>query len=204
MVEAFGGREATRKLFDRALADQDYRWATEIGAYLVLDLPSDDPEKDKSRLASALRAIAYCSSASNVRNWCLTQALELDGSIDLSRFRIHRFREQEILSSSAARWVPILRVLLNPEKIGSRQGSIGFDFDDGSSSGLMIRNQVAVSVPSERCNTRLSLSKEVWAKLLGGKLALSEVLIGMEGILDEDREQAINLLSAFDLETLQR
>ncbi len=204
MVEAFGGREAARKLFDRALADQDYRWATEIGAYLVLDLPSDDAEEDKSRLASALRAIAYCSSASNVRNWCLTQALELDGSIDLARFRIHRFREQEILSSSAARWVPILRVLLDPEKIGSRQGSIGFDFDDGSSSGLMIRNQVAVSVPSERCDTKLSLSKEVWAKLLGGKLALSEVLIGMEGVLDEDREQAINLLSAFDLETLQR
>jgi hypothetical protein len=48
------------------------------------------------------------------------------------------------------------------------------------------------------------LSKEVWAKLLGGKLALSEVLIEIEGVSDEDREQAINLLSAFDLETLQR
>ena len=204
LIKAFGGREVARELFDQALSEEDYRWALEIGSYLVLDLTSDTPEEDKSRLASALRAIAYCSSASNVRNWCLTRALELDGSVDLSRFRVHRFRVQEIMSSSAARWVPILRVLLDPEKIGSREGSIGFDFDDDSSRGLMIRNQVAVSVPSERCDIRLPFSKEAWAKLLGGKLALSEVLSDLEGVSDEDRRQVVGLLSAFDLETLQR
>ena len=68
----------------------------------------------------------------------------------------------------------------------------------------MIRNQVAVSVPSERCDIRLPFSKEAWAKLLGGKLALSEVLSDIGGVSDEDRHQVVGLLSAFDLETLQR
>ena len=206
MLEAFGGRDAARGIFDRALSNEDFRWALEVGTYLVFSQSESDvanSEEDKLRLASALRAVGYCSTASNIRNWCLTQALELDGSIDLSRFRIHRFREQEVMLGAAARWVPILRVLLDPEKIGALEGSIGFDFDDGSSRGLIIRNQVAVSSPSEQCDIRLFLSKEKWAKLLGGKLALSKLLDEMEEISIQEKHQIIDMLSAFDLKTLQ-
>ena len=204
MIEAFGGRDATRDLFDRAFDDADYRWALEVGSYLVFESDSEDPAQDSRRLASALRAVAYCSSAANVRNWCLTQALELDGTIDLSRFRVHRFREQEVLNGLAARWVPILAVLLDPAEAESVEGSVGFSFDDGSSSGLCVRNQIAASVTFEECDIKLSMTKSAWAKLLGAKLGLSDVLLEVEGLSVDTLESAKGILSIFDLESLKR
>ena len=202
MIKAFGGREAARSMFDQAMREEDFRWALEIGTYLVLD-DQLDPKEDRPRLASALRAVAYCSSASNIRNWCLTRALELEGKIDLSRFRKHRFREQEILSGDSARWVPILRVLLDPKRLGEQVGSIGFYFDDGTSAGLTIRSQVAVSVAPEECEIRLNLTKSTWAKLLGEKVFLSNVLQEVNDLTEKEREKVISLLSSFDLVSLQ-
>ena len=204
MIAAFGGRDAARALFDTALMEEDYRWALEVGSYLVFDQDPQDATQDKLRLAAALRAVAYCSSAANVRNWCLTQALELDGSIDLARFKIHRFRVQEILGGPADRWVPILRVLLDPLLADGVEASIGFEFDDGGSAGLMIRNQVAAVVAFEQCDLKLSVTKAAWAKLLGGKVGLSEVLAQMSELSSGDLQTVTTLLSCFDLESFKR
>lgn len=204
MIAAFGGRDAARALFDTALMEEDYRWALEVGSYLVFDQDLQDATQDKLRLAAALRAVAYCSSAANVRNWCLTQALELDGSIDLARFKIHRFRVQEILSGPADRWVPILRVLLDPLLADGVEASIGFEFDDGGSAGLMIRNQVAAVVAFDQCDLKLSVTKAAWAKLLGGKVGLSEVLAQMSELSSGDLQTVTTLLSCFDLESFKR
>jgi len=204
MIAAFGGRDAARALFDTALMKEDYRWALEVGSYLVFDQDPQDATQDKLRLAAALRAVAYCSSAANVRNWCLTQALELDGSIDLARFKIHRFRVQEILGGPADRWVPILRVLLDPLLADGVEASIGFEFDDGGSAGLMIRNQVAAVVAFDQCDLKLSVTKAAWAKLLGGKVGLSEVLAQMSELSSGDLQTVTTLLSCFDLESFKR
>lgn len=204
MIAAFGGRDAARALFDTALMVEDYRWALEVGSYLVFDQDPQDATQDKLRLAAALRAVAYCSSAANVRNWCLTQALELDGSIDLARFKIHRFRVQEILGGPADRWVPILRVLLDPLLADGVEASIGFEFDDGGSAGLMIRNQVAAVVAFDQCDLKLSVTKAAWAKLLGGKVGLSEVLAQMSELSSGDLQTVTTLLSCFDLESFKR
>lgn len=204
MIAAFGGRDAARALFDTALMEEDYRWALEVGSYLVFDQDPQDATQDKLRLAAALRAVAYCSSAANVRNWCLTQALELDGSIDLARFKIHRFRVQEILGGPADRWVPILRVLLDPLLADGVEASIGFEFDDGGSAGLMIRNQVAAVVTFDQCDLKLSVTKAAWAKLLGGKVGLSEVLAQMSELSSGDLQTVTTLLSCFDLESFKR
>ena len=203
MIKAFGGRSAARSMFDQAMSEEDFRWALELGTYLVL-VVEEDSEEDKLRLGSALRAVAYCSSSSNIRNWCLTRALELDGKIDLSRFRKHRFREQEILSGESARWVPILRVLLDPQRIGEQLGSIGFYFDDGSSAGLIIRSQVAVGIAPEDCEIKLNLTQTSWAKLLAAKVSLSDVLQDVNDLTEKEREKVISLLSSFDLVSLQR
>ena len=204
MIAAFGGRDAARALFDTALMEEDYRWALEVGSYLVFDQDPQDATQDKLRLAAALRAVAYCSSAANVRNWCLTQALELDGSIDLARFKIHRFRVQEILGGPADRWVPILRVLLDPLLADGVEASIGFEFDDGGSAGLMIRNQVAAVVAFDQCDLKLSVTKAAWAKLLGGKVGLSELLAQMSELSSGDLQTVTTLLSCFDLESFKR
>jgi len=94
--------------------------------------------------------------------------------------------------------------LLDPLLAESVQGSIGFKFDDGGSAGLMIRNQVAAVVDFDQCDLKLSMTKAAWAKLLGGKMGLSEVLSGMNDLSIEDTKKATDLLAVFDLETLKR
>ena len=98
---------------------------------------------------------------------------------------------------------PILRVLLDPRRLGEQVGSIGFYFDDGSSAGLTIRSQVAVSVAPEECEIRLNLTKSTWAKLLGAKVFLSDVLQEVNDLTEKEREKVISLLSSFDLVSLQ-
>jgi alkyl sulfatase BDS1-like metallo-beta-lactamase superfamily hydrolase len=86
-----------RAALDEALAKEDFRWALELGSWLVRKDPGPDgrcdggAQEDRNRLAQALRGVAYATPSANVRNWCLTRALELEGSLDLSRFRRHRF-----------------------------------------------------------------------------------------------------------------
>ena len=91
LVEGFGGAEEVRAQVEVAVEQEDFRWALELSTWLARRSGSE-PE-DQQLCADALRAIAYRTSSTNVRNWCLTRALERDGSIDLGRFRTHRFRE---------------------------------------------------------------------------------------------------------------
>ena len=68
-----------------------------------------------NRLATALRGVAYSTSAANIRNWCITRALELDESLNLSRFRKHRFNKRELSRRTPMDSLKLLRVLLIPE-----------------------------------------------------------------------------------------
>jgi alkyl sulfatase BDS1-like metallo-beta-lactamase superfamily hydrolase len=199
MIKAFGGRALMQAAFDTALSAQDYRWALELGQLLVSDPAAQDAQSDRARLAAGLRQVAFCSPAANIRNWCLTRALELEGSLDLTRFRIHRFREQEVLSGQGARWVPILRVLLDADAATDFYGSLGFTFDDGSSAGLLIRHSVAVPVAAQDCELQMTLPVATWAKLLAGKTALSGVLAEQSNLSVDQTTQIQALLSRFDV-----
>ena len=203
MIKAFGGRAAMRAAFDEALAADDYRWALELGQLLVSDPAAQDTQSDNARLAAGLRQVAFCTPAANIRNWCLTRALELEGNLDLSRFRIHRFREQEVLSGQGARWVPILRVLLDADAAADFYGSIGFTFDDGSSAGLLIRHSVAVPVAQQECDLQITLTVALWAKLLAGKMTLSSVLAEQSNLSQDERAKTQALLSRFDIESFK-
>ena len=117
----------------------------------------------------------------------------------MSRFRIHRFREQEVLSGQGARWVPILRVLLDADAATDVYGSIGFTFDDGSSAGLLIRHSVAVPVATQACDLQITLAVSTWAKLLAGKTSLSSVLAEHGNLSVDQTTQIQALLALFDL-----
>ena len=204
MIAAMGGAQAVRTLIDQALDADDLRWALELAQLMVVHSESAPGSEDHHRLAGVLRQLAYSSPAANVRNWCLTRALELEAAIDLSRFRVHRFREPEILATSGARWVSILRVLLNADRLGDISGSIGFSFDDGSSAGLIIRHGVAVPVAAEICENTLTLELSVWAKLLACKVNLSEVLSQQSGLDQGSLERVRRLLAHFDVASFQQ
>ncbi len=207
LIDGFGGKASVRAAIDRALDDHDFRWAIEMGSWLVrceLDshgrADAGDAE-DRLRLALALRGVARSTTSANVRNWCLTRALELDGSVSLDRFRGHRFRAADVLANPLASSVATLKVLLNPQTAVGLNAQVSIQFDDGTATGLLIRNQVAIPTSGEGAGCRLTIDGADWAQVLAGKIRLAQLLDdGKASVVN--RRQLAAVLSCFDLETL--
>jgi len=178
LIAGFGGVRTVREQIDGALETLDYRWALEMANWLVQmhATPADAPAEDKERLASALRAIAYCTTSANVRNWCLTRALDLSGSLDLRRFRVHVPREREVLAHDSCVFVEILRVMLEPQRAGDVNERMAWHFEDGSLAGLHLRDGVAVPDSGESAGLSVALSLATWARVMSNKESLEMAL----------------------------
>ena len=146
-----------------------------------------------------MRGIAQHTTSANIRNYCLTRALELEGSIDLSRFRGHRFHYDDVLQAAPTRFVPVLRVLLDPAKADDLEDELTWHFSTGERIGMRIRGQVAVPTQGEQTDLVMTLSPETWAGLLSGKLTFSaaedEGIISVVG----DLQRVKRFLASFDL-----
>ena len=210
LIAGFGGVNAVRQAVDQALVEEDYRWAIELASWLVRCELNEDGRadageaEDRLRLATALRGAAYNTTSANVRNWCVTRALELDGSSNLQRFRTHRFQKRELARRPATESLGLLRVLLVPERAGERHQTLTLSFTDGGAAALTIRHGVAVPAVGEALpETALtaSISSENWFEIMGGKLALSEAMA--EGVLETSHAEGLKAFFAcFDLVTL--
>ena len=210
LIAGFGGVDAVRHAVDQALVEEDYRWAIELASWLVrcelnehgrADAGADE---DRIRLATALRGAAYSTTSANVRNWCITRALELDGSSNLQRFRTHRFQKRELARRPAAESLGLLRVLLVPQCAGELQQTLKLSFTDGGAAALTIRHAVAVPAVGEvlpETSLTASISSEHWFEIMGGKLALSQAM--SDGVLETSDAAGLKAFFAcFDLVTL--
>ena len=208
LIGGFGGIEKVRGIIDAALKAEDFRWAIELSSWLVRSDLNDqgiadagEPE-DRKRLAAALRGVAYTTSAANIRNWCITRALELDESLNLSRFRRHRFSKRELARRPAADSLNLLRVLLIPEKAEGLDMTIQMNFDDDESVTYAIRNSIAVVCEGVDSALKASMTKDCWFDILGGKKTLTDALTE-KAITTNNEEQIQKFFSCFDLETLR-
>ena len=210
LIAGFGGVTAVRRAVDQALNEEDFRWAIELASWLVRREINEHGRtdagaaEDRLRLATALRGVAYTTTSANVRNWCITRALELDGSTNLQRFRTHRFQKRELARRPAAESLGLLRVLLVPERAVGLYQTLKLSFTEGGVAALTIRHGVAVPEDEGRSpenSLTASISSEYWFDIMGGKLALSQALT--DGVLETSDVEGINAFFAcFDLVTL--
>lgn len=207
LIEGFGGIEKVREQIDAALGQSDFRWAIELSTWLVRCETNEQgradggASEDRNRLADSLRGIARTTTSANIRNWCLTRALELSGELNLDRFRGHRFRAAEVLSRPAADSLALLRVILDPTRAEDYEQDLQIEFDDGSRAGLHIRNCVAVP-HSGGSGLLVKAKAETWAQILGGKKAL-EAAVAEGDIETSDTEALYRFFNCFDLKTLR-
>lgn len=199
MIEAMGGREAVRQQAEAAAAEGETRWAIELASYLV-DCPAGMAEQveDRQRLADLMRFVGQRTISANIRNWCLTRALELEGSIDLSRFRDHRFRAAELTSRPPAETVGLLRVMVAPEKTVGMNAELAFDFGELGSVGLRVRDGVALTSDGRGAETTVVVAWEVFAAILAGKTSLTSAVADGTVTLKGDRALISSVLAAFD------
>ena len=202
LIAGFGGRRKVRRACREALAQDDWRWALELGTWLARSTRA--VQQDRELLAEALRRVAYTTTAANVRNWALTTALELQGRVDLSRFRVQRFSERQILAMTPAQSVALLRVMLDPDRARSvADVKVAWHFVADVSCALRIRHQVAVVSDATNAEIRLGLSLETWARVLSG--AANFWVMEQDGLLsiDGDYKQLAEILSCFEHPALQ-
>ena len=209
LIAGFGGIEKVREEITKALEEDDLRWALELATWLIrIEINengrSDGGEtEDRNRLASILRKIGQRTTSTNVRNWCLTRALELEGKLDLSRFRKHRFSERQVLNQPTESFVHALRLLLDPELSNQLDIRIGWRFDDDSTAGLHIRNGIAVPTDGKKSEATLVIKISDWARILGGKTTLKELLQSKDAEIEGAEAAFIKAVSCFDNPSLR-
>lgn len=197
LIAGFGGIDVVRNTVATALSADDVRWALECGSWLIHCSGSTD--EDKRLYASVLRIVAQRTPAANIRNWCLTRARHLDGTFDLSRFLTHRLSKRQILSSPAETTIRLMRVLLVPERAQNMDTLIRWQFQDGQTASLHIRNAVAVPVNNTASHNIVKCSLDTWANVVSGSLALSASISQGDLVIEGDTQSVVDALKAFDI-----
>ncbi len=195
IVEGFGGAEKVLSMMDSAMEQEDYRWALELGSWLE---KATEDQKYRDALANVVRIIGRHTSSANIRNWCLTKALELEGTLNLDRFRQHRFRVAEVLEKPPVTFVKVLRVLLDPARAAELDTELRWKFDDGSSTGPKIRRGVAIPTDGSTAGLQIDLSHRTWANILGGKLTLATAMAEGEIRITGNEAEIETFFGAFD------
>jgi len=201
MIKGFGGKDTVRDQAQHAIETDDLRFAIELASWLAYS--TESIETDKYILANALRLVAQRTPAANIRNWCLTRARHLDGSLDATRLNTHRINKRQILSGPISSAVSILRVLLDPDRAQGIDAQIAFEFLPGQKTGLHIRNCVAVPTNGSGTNELITCDLTVWANILSGSTTLTQAMAASALKIDGNQAQVLRALACFDVVGLQ-
>ncbi len=194
-VEALGGRDA---IMDRARAAVDannYGWAAELLTHLTRSEPSDmDARNLKSE---ALRSWAHHQTNIYWRNFGLSNAAELDGTID--RTTPWNFADPAIVAVLPTNKIlSTMSVRLNAERAAGEKISVQFvTTDTDETSGYTIRNKVAAFTdgPLMAADVTIRGSKAAILQTIGTGQLHESITI------DGDRADAKRFLSLFDVIT---
>ncbi len=136
-----GGSDMLLKQLHLAVKEKDMQWALELSDYLIsLDLFTDEVKELR------IEALIYEGSRSsnpNKRNYFLTSALELNGSIEEISL-LDRTSEDLLHQISIDTLFDVLSTRYNPEEEFINNYKVCFSFASGITKNITIRNKVAV------------------------------------------------------------
>ena len=197
LVEGFGGAGVVRAQAEAARGSGDLRWALELASWLA-GRPGAEAD-DRTLLAGVLRTLAQGTSAVNIRNWCLTRALELEGALDLSRLAEHRLRPAQLAGRPPRETFHLMRVMIDPDRAEGIDHHIRFDFPDAAPAVLHVRNGVSVATDGAGAGASVAVTWVDLIKALCGQTRLSELEASGAARLSGDAALTRRALAAFDL-----
>ncbi|UFS60414.1 alkyl sulfatase dimerization domain-containing protein [Subtercola endophyticus] len=164
-IDLIGGREAVQEAAQAAADAGDHQWAAELISHLVRTDPTDQPARLLK--ASALRTLGYGTPNSNWRNFYLTAARELDGTIDYS-LAIQINAPDQIAAMPGSALLESLRFRVDPEKAAGIVSAGVHVADTGENVGLILRNgilEATTSIPQD-ASFVVSVPKQVVAGMV--------------------------------------
>ena len=204
LIAGFGGREAVAAQAQQALDGGDVRWALELATWLVRSETGDDGRADggtadeRALLASVLRTIGQRTTSANLRNWTLTRARELEGSVDLARHRRHRFSSVEVELGDPAAFLGRLRVVVVPERTTGIDDELAIRLADGPIVGLRVRHGVVVVTDGASASVTVDIDRSTLADVLAAGTTLGQALDAGRATVTGDRSTLAVLTSCFD------
>ena len=136
-----GGSDMLLEQLHLAVKEKNMQWALELSDYLIsLDLFTDEVKELR------IEALIYEGSRSsnpNKRNYFLTSALELNGSIEEISL-LDRTSEDLLHQISIDTLFDVLSTRYNPEEEFVNNYKVCFSFASGITKNVTIRNKVAV------------------------------------------------------------
>jgi len=169
MASLAGGVEGLQRAAREAVEAGRYEWAAELSTHLIrLDPGSIEAKQIK---ADALRALGRRQLNANARNYYLTQALELEGKVE-----IHDEVKPEnaltfVNTLPIGRFVGAMPANLVYEKSADKEILVGFRFPDVNEGyGIHIRRGVAEFKESfpENPDLIITANSAVWRELVIG------------------------------------
>ncbi len=169
-VKMMGGQTAVLTAAKQAADKGDYQWAAELTTHLV----RINNEDKKARLlkAESLRQLGYRVTNNNWRNWYITSAQELDGSIDHSK-GVELSAPDLLRAFPTSELINGMRFRLIAEKTLDVNMTLGVHLPDiNEAFGLEIRRGVAQFYKSlpENADVVLKLNRTTLENILLGEV----------------------------------
>ena len=189
-VRMMGGRDAVYAAAVEAAEQGDQQWAAELLTHIVR-INHDDWDA-RNLKAEALRQIAYTHTNNNWRNWYLTSAVELDGTIDYSR-ELDIQAPDMVRAFPTSKLVESFRYRLEAENTLDVHMTMGFSFPDVNEAfGLEIRRGVAQFYEHmpDAADVVLEMNRATLISLLTGELDFG----GKAGVQPDSPQAALGAL----------
>ena len=197
-VEMVGGKEAMMGLANQACDTGDFQWCAELATHAVrVNLDDMQPRLLK---AKALRELGYRETNNNWRNWYLTSAKELDGTLDYSK-KINLQAPDLMAEFEPSQLVGAMRFSLNSERSQDKHFTVAFEFDDYKEThALEIRQSVAQFHKDYEGKPRatVKITKPVFLGLLVGKMDFTQAVQNGHIQIGGDATAVSEFFSLFD------
>ena len=169
MASLAGGAERLRRAAREAVEDGQYAWAAELATHLIRLEPRSSEAREIK--ADALRALGQRQINSNARNYYLTQALELEGKIEIRDDTRPENALSFVSTVPIGRFVAAMPANLIYEKSADKDMLVGFRFPDVDEGyGIHIRRGVAEFQESfpEDPDLTITADSAAWRELVLG------------------------------------
>lgn len=201
IIEGFGGREFVIEAVEQALTKSEYAWAAELVTH-ILNIEQDDQEARKLK-AEALRKMGYRTPALSSRGFYLSQALALEGKIDLNQIPngMPKTFEQVVDKLPIESTLKLLEFKISPEKSKNINALLSITFSDLKQTyGLYVRRGIAEYVKQvlEDPDLSISLSRQVWVDFLLAKANIHELIERGEIEVTGNKDQLIEFMQVFE------
>lgn len=199
MVALAGGKNKMLKKARRAYEEGKYGWAAQLASYLIRTYPKfEDAKKVKTY---ALRAAAFQSISANERNYLLTEALELEGKVDLLKVKGANLPAEVLEVTPMGHHFRHLGSKLDAKKSHDVMLTVDFHVTDlNEHHGVILRRGVSQHKPSGAidADVQVALSRSTLLDLVTSRVAWDDAL--NNGTLQvSDSETFKKFLSYYEL-----